>query len=235
MVVLLGTAAWYVALGFPVFMLGPAALFGVYTVAALLDRTRSLVVLAAVALVCLLVAGPAFPGWSSVLLYAVIVGAAWFIGDLVRRWRTAAEEHARRAAELTARHELARHAVNEERVRIARELYDVVAHSMTVVAMHAGHARMIGDRDPTATRAALETIERSSREAVAGMRRVVGVLRDTEGDGVSIEPTPGLGDWKRLVGEVETAGVTVALTTEGTLDRVPPAKLSPPFGLPKRP
>ena len=224
MVVLLITATGYVALGFPAFMLGPAILIAVYTVAALLDRGRSLLVLAATeaALVGLLVAGSAFPGWESVFLYALIVAAAWFLGDVVRRWRTAAEEHARRAAELTAaREELARYAVGEERLRIARELHDVVAHSMTVVAMHAGTARMIGDRDPAAAQAALETIERSSREALGEMRRVVGVLREGDADGVSLQPTPGLRDLERLVAEVGAAGVEVELRTEGALDEVP--------------
>jgi signal transduction histidine kinase len=160
-----------------------------------------------------------------VFLYALIVAAAWFLGDVVRRWRTAAEEHARRAAELAAaREELARYAVSEERLRIARELHDVVAHSMTVVAMHAGTARMIADRDPAATRAALETIERASREALGEMRRVVGVLREGDLDGVSLQPTPGLRDLERLVAEVAMAGVTVGLRTKGSLDRVPPGQ-----------
>ena len=75
-----------------------------------------------------------------------------------------------------ARDELARRAVSEERLRIARELHDVVAHSMTVVALQAGSARLAAATDPAAARATLETIERSSREAPVDMRRLVGVF-----------------------------------------------------------
>ncbi len=80
---------------------------------------------------------------------------------------------------------------------------------------------MIGDGDPAAAQAALETIERSSREALGEMRRVVGVLREGDADGVSLQPTPGLRDLERLVAEVGAAGVEVELRTEGALDEVP--------------
>jgi signal transduction histidine kinase len=117
---------------------------------------------------------------------------AWWLGYLVRGWRTAADEHARRADELAAtREELARYAVADERRRIARELHDVVAHSMTVVTMHAGTARLVAADDPTAALSTLGMIERLSREAVTEMRRLVGLLRDDSHSGVGLAPTPG--------------------------------------------
>ncbi|MGH8948949.1 MAG: sensor histidine kinase, partial [Acidimicrobiia bacterium] len=222
--VMLVTAAIYtLRLGLPVYMLGPGILIAVYTVSSVRARRWSLVALLAAeaALVILVLAGPTDLDNGSLALYAGIVGGAWFLGDVVRRWRTAAIQHEQRAAELAAaREELALRAVSEERLRIARELHDVVAHSMTVVALQAGSGRLAGRQDPEAAQQALETIEKSSREALADMRRLVGVLR--EGDDSLTQPAPGLGDIDRLVEEIAGAGVTVGVTGSGNLDRVPP-------------
>lgn len=221
--VMLITAAIYTfELALPVYMLGPGILIAVYTVASIRERLQSMVALLVVeaALVILVLAGPADLDNSSLALFAGIIAAAWFLGDVVRRWRTAAMQHQKRAAELAAaREELARRAVTEERLRIARELHDVVAHSMTVVALQAGSGRLAAADDPEAAVKALETIEKSSREALADMRRLVGVLR--EGDDSQIQPAPGLLDIDRLVEEVNRAGLEVEVTRSGSLDVVP--------------
>jgi signal transduction histidine kinase len=223
--VLAATAAFYVVLGFPVYMLGPAVLFAMYSAGAGLPGRRSAVAAAAMtAVVALLVlVGPAFPGLASVVFYSVLAGVAWWLGHLVQRSRTAAEEHARRADELAAtREELARYAVSEERRRIARELHDVVAHSMTVVAMHAGTGRLVGADNPKAAIEALSTVERLSRDALQEMRRLVGLLRSGSEDDQGLAPAPGLGDLHRLVAEVVAAGMAVDVQAEGPLDLVPP-------------
>jgi len=222
-VMLITSVMYTVMLRLPVYMLGAGILIAVYTVAAARERRKSLLALLVVELtmIVLIFVGPTFPGYGSIALFALIIGAAWFLGDVVRRWRTAAMQHEQRAAELAAaREELALRAVSEERLRIARELHDVVAHSMTVVALQAGSGRLAGREDPAAAQQALETIEKSSREALADMRRLVGVLR--EGDDSLTQPAPGLGDIDRLVEEVARAGVTVGVTSSGHLDRVPP-------------
>jgi signal transduction histidine kinase len=222
--VMLVTAGIYtLGLDLPVYMLGPGILIAVYTVASALERRSSLIALLVVELmmVILIYLGPSFPDYSSLALFALLIGAAWFLGDVVRRWRTAAMQHEQRAAELAAaREELARRAVSEERLRIARELHDVVAHSMTVVALQAGSGRLAAREDPAAAQQALETIEKSSREALADMRRLVGVLR--EGEDSLTEPAPGLDDIERLVEDVERAGLDVEVNRSGPLDRVPP-------------
>jgi signal transduction histidine kinase len=128
---------------------------------------------------------------------------------MVRRWRSETRE------------DLARLAVTAERLRIARELHDVVAHSMSVIAMHAGSGRLAADRDPAAARTALEVVEESSRDALAEMRRLVTVLRDADDAAASLAPTPGLTDLHRLVAEVAAAGVSVDVHTEGDLAEVP--------------
>jgi signal transduction histidine kinase len=218
------TAVVYVFLGMPVFMLGPAVLVTVYTVGVRLARRAALASLAVaeVLLAVLLLAGPSFPGWPSLAQFAALLASAWFLGDIVRRWQRAAAEHARRAVELDqARQELARLAVNAERVRIARELHDVVAHSMSVIAMHAGSGRLAAVRDPEAARRALEVVEESSRTALAEMRRLVTVLRDADGAGPDLAPAPDLTRVHRLVAEVAAAGVQVEVRTEGDLAAVP--------------
>jgi signal transduction histidine kinase len=150
------------------------------------------------------------------------MAGAWFLGDVVRRWQVAAAAHAGRAEELErAREELARLAVTAERIRIARELHDVVAHSMSVIAMHAGSGRLAAARDPAAARRALEVVERASRDAMAELRRLVTVLRDAEDAGPALAPAPGLADVHRLVAEVAAAGVTVDVHTDGEFAAVP--------------
>jgi signal transduction histidine kinase len=219
-----GAAVVYVMLGMPVFMLGPAVLVTVYTAAVRLTRRAALVALgvAEVVLAVLLWAGPSFPGWPSLAQFAALLAGAWFLGDIVRRWQRAAAEHARRAAELEqARQELARLAVNAERVRIARELHDVVAHSMSVIAMHAGSGRLAAVRDPEAARRALAVVEESSRTALAEMRRLVTVLRDADEAAPDLAPAPDLTRVHRLVAEVAAAGVQVDVRTEGDLAAVP--------------
>jgi signal transduction histidine kinase len=222
--VMLVTAVIYtLGLDLPVYMLGPGILIAVYTVSSAVERQRSLLALVVVEMVMLILifVGPSFPDYSSAALFALLIGAAWFLGDVVRRWRTAAIQHEQRATELAAaREELARRAVSEERLRIARELHDVVAHSMTVVALQAGSGRLAGRQDPEAAQRALETIEKSSREALADMRRLVGVLR--EGEDSLTQPAPGLDDIQRLVEEVGLAGLEVEVRRSGPLDMVPP-------------
>jgi signal transduction histidine kinase len=216
------TAVGYVALGLPVFLLGPAMLVTLYTVGSRLPRRPALTLLGVVEAALAVLQVPGSTGVATWLLYAAILFGAWFLGDVTRQWRDAAAAHARRAAELEqARNELARLAVTAERVRIARELHDVVAHSMSVIAMHAGSGRLAADRDPAAARRALEVVERSSRDALAEMRRLVTVLRDTDDVGPALAPAAGLRDVHRLVAEVAAAGVTVEVHTEGDLASVP--------------
>jgi signal transduction histidine kinase len=223
---LLATATVYgLVLRMPVYMLGPAVLFVAYALGSEFDRRRALGLLALLelSLVLLLVLGAGFPGWDSAVLFAGLVAGCWFLGALARRWQTLARESAERAAELElARTELARHAVAAERLRIARELHDVVAHSMSVIAMHAGAARLAIGKKPESELAALDVIERSSREALAEMRRLVTVLRDGSAGAAERGPAPSVAEVHTLVARVVEAGVTVDVRTQGDLEGVPP-------------
>nr|WP_240978097.1 histidine kinase [Knoellia sp. DB2414S] len=172
---------------------------------------------------------------TSYVLLTAITNVIYFGGAIIGgqvSWRAARQgarlgEQARTIADQAE--ELQRQAVLAERLRIARELHDVVAHHVSVIGIQAGASRRVLTTDPPAATAALSQVEASSREAVAQMRSLVGALRDPA-DGVSDgrerrAPEPGLADLATLVGEAETAGLTTAYeaveATPGALEELP--------------
>jgi signal transduction histidine kinase len=139
----------------------------------------------------------------------------WVVGIAMRARRDALEARVTAAEERTnVERQSAARALAEERLRIAQELHDVVAHSMSVIAVQAGvGAHVLADR-PEQARAALDAISATSRGTLTEMRRMLGVLRDDEG-WRSDEPAPGLADLPLLVDDVGRAGVPVSLTMTG--------------------
>jgi signal transduction histidine kinase len=149
----------------------------------------------------------------------VLLAAAWTLGEGVRQRRAHAAELEDRAARLEReRDEKARQAATQERLRIARELHDVVAHSLSVIGVQAGAARLVLDADPDPGRAreAVASIEATANQAMAEMRRALGILRDSERSGAALAPLPGLGQLPALRDQLRTAGLPVELTVEGT-------------------
>jgi signal transduction histidine kinase len=131
---------------------------------------------------------------------------------------------ARRAQSLATEKALveaeARAAVAEERARIARELHDVVTHHVNLVVLQAMGASGMLDRDPERVREPLQVIERSGREALTEMRRLLGVLREDDAER-PLTPQPGVQDVDALVGSARTAGLSVDLAITGTPRRLP--------------
>ena len=157
-------------------------------------------------------------------LCAVSVIAAFVIGE---RQRDRVENQAQQLRALTERASMvasereqrARIAAATERTRIARELHDIVAHSLSVVIVQAdGAAAVVGTR-PELAADVLRTISETSREALAEMRRLVGVLRTSDSDGYA--PAQGLADVPALVEQVRQAGIDVDLRYEGAPVTVP--------------
>ncbi len=144
------------------------------------------------------------PGDVAILSFFIV--AAWAAGRLVRH-RSAQADAARAESGL-----LAREAVAAERARVARELHDVVAHSVSIIAVQAGAAESLVGRDPDRAREHIASVRRTAAEALIEMRRLLGVLREDE---AVYAPQPTLGDLERLVGEVRAAGVPVELAREG--------------------
>ena len=147
--------------------------------------------------------------------FAVGILAAWLAGSFIRGGRERAALEAAAAVQERA----AQDAVAEERARLARELHDIVSHNLSVVVLQAGGARAQGEHAPAAT---LEKIERSSRQALTEMRRLLGVLRESPAD-AELAPQPGLAQVEALAVTMRAAGLPVELAIEGEHDDLPPA------------
>jgi signal transduction histidine kinase len=152
--------------------------------------------------------------WSYLFWTAVLVGVL-VVGVLVGT-RRRAEESRRRAAEAEARRV---EAVASERAKIARELHDVVTHNVNVVVMQAMAANGVLDSDPARVRAPLEAIETSGREALAEMRRMLGVLRQE--DDLLLAPQPDAAEVGRLADSLNAAGHRVECRVADDLGPLP--------------
>jgi signal transduction histidine kinase len=144
-------------------------------------------------------------------------GALWFVGDSVRERRRYLAACREREAER------GRLAVREERVRIARELHDVVAHTLSVVTFQAGVGRKIAATRPAEALLALRAVEVTGRSALEELRRILGLLRDDDGEAPSLVPAPGVGDLEDLARTVRAAGIPVTLAVAGEVAELPPA------------
>lgn len=144
-------------------------------------------------------------GFSVSVIGAVaVLGLSWTLGLLWRTWDTARQN---RRDKLAAEQQTI---VEQERNRIARDMHDVVAHSLAVVIAQADGARYAGDKDTTD--AALTTIASTAREALADVRLLLGQLRHNQDEG----PQPVLADLDRLVEQLRSSGLVVALEQRGT-------------------
>jgi signal transduction histidine kinase len=144
--------------------------------------------------------------------------AALAVGLAVRQMGFEADTLAARAAELErSQDEATRVAIAEERARIARELHDVIGHSISVMGVQAGAVRRVLPPEQEREREALLAVERVGRDAVTEMRRLLGFLRPVEGIDGGSAPTPTLGRVDDLVNEMRRAGLDVELAVEGDL------------------
>ncbi|GAB3154478.1 sensor histidine kinase [Microbispora hainanensis] len=161
-------------------------------------------------------------GVSSETAVALTTVIAWLLGDSVRESREHAEELRARAAA---------QAVSDERLRIARDLHDMVAHSIGVIALQAGAARRVIDTRPERARDALGEIETAGRQTLSGLRRMLGGLRGSEQgrpaspgalETASLERGSGLADVDRLAAATTQAGVRVDVRRLGEPRPLPP-------------
>jgi signal transduction histidine kinase len=176
-----------------------------------------------------LAAAATWVGWSYAVgagdentLPSVLLGAvAWAGGRAMRRREQLVDALGDRAQQLEReREERVRALVADERARIARELHDVVAHSVSVMVVQAqAGPRLVGDTEQST--AAFESIEASGREALVELRRLLGVLR-TADEQLAIGPQPGLASLEGLVQQFQDAGLPVELRIEGERAVLPP-------------
>lgn len=161
-------------------------------------------------------------GWVQTAGYVVIMTVpfvlAWVLGDSMRTRRAYFSQLEERAARLEREREAqSKVAVAAERARIARELHDVVAHNVSVMVVQADGAAYVMDASPDQARQALETISATGRQALAEMRRLLGVLRtgDSPESGEYV-PQPDVEQIEELVGKVRETGLAVDFKIEGT-------------------
>lgn len=157
--------------------------------------------------------------WQALISTPVIVGAAVLLGDNMRRRRERSAELVERAERAEReRHLLAHQHVQEERTRIARELHDVVAHSVSLMVIQTAAARRQLLAGPDGVDASLEAVEATGRATMQEMRRILGVLRDTNG-AVSLAPQPSLAAIEDLA--TGATDLPVSVRSQGDLQHLP--------------
>ncbi|MGC4774722.1 sensor histidine kinase [Micromonospora sp. C41] len=209
-----------------------AVLIALYSVVKYADRLRDGIVAGVVAVLGGVLAALQTPGagpwWMGAFFYALIVGAVWLAGLNLRTRRLYVLSLEDRAATLEREREAqARAAVAEERTRIARELHDVVAHSMAVMIVQADGVRFTLDRDPATAREAAKVVADTGRAALEEMRRLVGVLREptaTQPDPADgpAHRRPALVELPALLDRFRAAGLRVACGGAGAPPPLPP-------------
>jgi signal transduction histidine kinase len=151
----------------------------------------------------------------------VFFALAWVLGKTVRFSRARGDRLALEAAELERRRDSdVQEALADERARIARELHDVVAHSVSLMVLQAGAARQALDWQPARARQPLLAIETTGREAMGELRRMLTVLRG-HSDADDMAPQPSLRHLDVLLGQMRAAGMPVRLAVEGSVDNLP--------------
>lgn len=161
---------------------------------------------------------PYGPDWNSALLIAALVTGfcaavvlvAWLFGHLAGRGRREREAIAEKnRLLLRERHQEARLAADAERMRIAREMHDIISHSMSAMISQADGGRYVLEAEPARARRAFETIGETGREALTELRRMLGVLR--EEDEMKTRPSPGVRDLPKLSEDLRASGLEVEL------------------------
>lgn len=161
----------------------------------------------------LLILAAALGRVDTLWLYLSFIGIGWLVGYLMRIQQQLLME------QREAQQKLSEHAASDERRRIAREVHDVIAHSLSVTLLHVTGARrgLQEDRDIDEAVEALEQAERLGRQAMADIRRTVGLLDDAVG---KVTPEPGVGDIPVLVDDFVRAGLAVTFESSGGQDRI---------------
>jgi signal transduction histidine kinase len=206
---------------FPPQLVFVGVLLAIYSAAAHTAGRRAVLAGAASFLLVFLAHNLTADGDTGDFLPQLVWGAPWLAGRLVRRQTLAAAAAATQAAEvLRRREEELREARVRERDRIARELHDVVAHAVSLMVVQSGAERLrLGEQEPR-TRAVLDDVETTGRQALTDLRRMLGLLREGRQDD-TLAPQPQLSDLPALVERVRAAGLPVELELSG--DPVSPA------------
>ena len=193
------------------------ALVAVYTAGAYLSLRDAVAGLAlAIAGIGASFAGSSTNGHSDFAFTSVVVTAGWLVGRGMHGRVTQTAALAERTQRLALEAEAERaSAIAEERRRIARDLHDVIAHSVSVMVVQAGAAEDLLDRDPAGVREPIRAVQETGRGALVEISRLLGLLRE-DGAELGLAPQPRLDELPELVEQTEAAGLPVGLRIEGT-------------------
>lgn len=210
--------AWYGVSELPDPAIPYAGVIAFYTVAAHATRFQARVA-AVVAVVAITVSFAVDWGdWDleDLAVITLVFATAWLLGDGARTRRERASELEERAAALErSRAAEAEAAATAERNRIARDMHDVVAHHVSTMVVQAEAGPVVVGRDPAAATAAFDQISAAGKQALAEMRRLLGVLREHADGAAPLAPQPGVAAVADLVEGVRAAGLDVELTVHG--------------------
>lgn len=212
----------YHLLGYPGLAPGVAMVAAVHAVTAYAIGRRLLLagtLIAAVGVIPLLPPHPAAINAGALLGPPITMIAAAAVGEAARARQVAADEQLRAAQQTAAEH--TRRRLVEERLDIARELHDVLAHTITVISVQAAAGADALDERPDHTRAALAAVRGAARDAMAELRGTLVLLRAGGEPSTVTAPQPGLGQLPRLVDQATASGVTVRMATTGEPDGLP--------------
>ena len=187
---------------------------------ALEHRRLHLIVATSVAVVAVVVADVFLAGGKvatlQTALHVVLIATPLLAAEALRNRRSYVKVLLERLELVErTREEEAQRRVEQERLRIARDVHDIVAHSLTTINVQAGVAAYLLERDPEHVKGALTTIQKASHDALDELRGLLGVLRDADGERAPLQPTPGLGEIAALVDQTRQSGVAVTLAIEG--------------------
>jgi signal transduction histidine kinase len=199
-----------------------AGLVALYSVAAYATRRLALVAaaVATLAIAVSLAVDPPGGNLQDAAVQYLTFATAWLLGDAARsRWQLAAELQARAEHLERSRAAEARQAVAEERTRIAREMHDVLTHSVSLMVVQAEAGPVVVERDPARAVAAFDAISATGKRALAELRRLLGVLRDDQVD--PLAPQPGVAQIGELVDGARRAGLEVHLRVSDLPQQLP--------------
>jgi signal transduction histidine kinase len=201
-------------------------LFTAWSIGTYNDRTKAIVGFVYFELTGLLAARQFAEYIGDYFWISMFIAVSWTTGFVVSRRSQYARELVERARRIEQeQREAAERAVIEERQRIARELHDVIAHSVSVMTVQTSAVRRLLKPDQEKEREALETVESTGRQALTEMRRLVGLLRE-QGAMPEFSPQPGMGTIDTLLDGVRAAGLPVELEVDGS-----PRELTPGMDL----
>ena len=159
---------------------------------------------------------------GNVMVQTLLFGGLWIIGNLFRTRRIRLESAEQVLAVLEAEQDrLAREAVQDERARIARDLHDIIGHTLNIIVVQAGAARTVFESRPDQALESLNSIETTARQSLSDMDRMLGILRPSEAETPPFGPQPGLEQVDRLAEQFTEAGLPVEVNVAGERRKLP--------------